>query len=110
MYIIGISLFSVRVRIANERQDIQNKLQMLTTAQQSQMLRYEYISDICIIRKGTCKVTQLVGLEAATCFKNNRDRQREKITQQLNTKKSDPGTFRSSALELTKCNTVLLEI
>jgi len=39
---------------------------MLTTAQQSQVLRY--ISDICISREGTNKVTQLIGLGAVTCF------------------------------------------
>jgi len=54
-------------------------------------------------------VTQLIGLGAVTCFKNIRDFQRGKITQQPNTTTIDPGIFRSLALELSTRNTVLLE-
>jgi hypothetical protein len=80
---------------------------MLTTAQQNQVL--SYISDICISREGTSKVTQLIGLGAVTCFKIIRDFRRGKIIQQPNTTKFDPGIFRSIALELTTCSTFLLE-
>lgn len=79
---------------------------MLTTSQKSQVLRY--LADICINRKGTYKVTQLIGLGEVTCFKNILDCQRGKIIQQPNTKKFDPESFRSLALELTTCSTVLL--
>jgi len=77
-------LFELNVKlrcqnVKNGSHNIQSKRKMLKNAQQSQVLRY--ISDICISRKGKRKVTQLIGLGAATCFKNIRDIQRGKITQ-----------------------------
>jgi hypothetical protein len=51
-------------------------------------------------------VTQLIGLGVVPYFKNIREFQRGKITQQPNTTKFDPGIFRSLALELTTYSTV----